>query len=105
MKFFMPQIQNPEQAEEKYQAIKAVVQKTVSYEISDRRIFRIEFTDNRTRVEAEVGKIIRIDRPEVVVAIFESSAYLICTASRGIHGNIPIFVGLQEASKVEDFEA
>jgi hypothetical protein len=107
MKFFMPAIQDSKQAEEMYQNIKTAVQKAVPCDVSDRRVFRIAFTLKRMRHEAEVGETIRLDREEVVAAIFESPTlrtYLICTKSRGIHGNMPHLIGYQDVSTSEDFE-
>jgi hypothetical protein len=41
---------------------------------------------------------------EIVVAILESNAYLVCTPNRGVLRDVPMMVGKHEGTWVEDFE-
>ena len=99
-KFFIPHAETPEQAEETYKAIKYFVQ----YDISERRIFRIEYIHNGIKHEAEVGAISTANGEEVI-AILESFVYLVCTPNRGVIRGIPIHVGIHDTTLIEDFEA
>jgi len=103
-KFFIPHAETPEQAERIYKEIKYFVQSTTKYDISERRIFRIEYIHNGMKHEAEVGAISTANGEEVM-AILESFVYLVCTPSRGVTEDIPIYVGIHDTTLIEDFEA
>ena len=109
MEFFIPHAETPEAAERIYQEIKRRAQGSFPGPLSERRIFRIEFIHRSVRYEIEVGKKANFHEVnDEVKAIFESesTAYLICTPSRGIdpHFPMPIIVGFSDAMRVEDFE-
>ncbi|MBN2185838.1 MAG: hypothetical protein JW732_00065 [Dehalococcoidia bacterium] len=104
-KFFIPHAETPEASERIYQVIKAHAQTSTVHPITKRRIFRIEYTHNGIKHEAEVGAISTANGEEVM-AILESFVYLVCTPSRGAAKNtIPIYVGIHDTTLVEDFEA
>jgi len=104
MKFFMPACTTDDKAEFTYNAIKLLAKKTVEWDVTDRRIFRIEFQHKGIPYEAEVGKVTDFNR-EMVVAILESHTFLICTTSRGaLSGAPPIMVGKEHTRNIEDFE-
>lgn len=104
MKFFMPACTTDDKAESTYNAIKLLVKETVGWDITDRRIFRIEFQHKSIPYEAEVGKVTDFNR-EMVVAILESHTFLICTTSRGaLSGAMPIVVSKENTRSTEDFE-
>lgn len=104
-KFFIPHAETPEASERIYQVIKAFAQITTKYDISERRIFRIEYTHNGIKHEAEVGAISTANGEEVM-AILESFVYLVCTPSRGVAENtLPIYVEIHDTTLIEDFEA
>jgi len=104
MKFFVPNENDPERAEELYQAIKKFVAETKGVAIGDRRIRSITFRDGGYIVQALVG------RPEpskggIVIAILESESYLVCTPDRGVLRGEPVMVGKHEVTDSEDFES
>ncbi len=103
MKFFIPNENDPEKAEELYQATKKFVAQTMGCPIGDRRVRSITFRDGGYIVQALVG------RPEprrggIVIAIFESESYLVCTPDRGVLKGEPLVVGKHEVTDSEDFE-
>ncbi len=104
-KFFMPHAETPEASERIYQVIKAFVQVTTEHPITERRIFRIEYTHNEIKHEAEVGATSTANGEEVM-AILESFVYLVCTPSRGVaRDTLPMFVGIHDTTLIEDFKA
>jgi hypothetical protein len=103
MKFFIPDIASPELAEEELRSIKALLKTTLGWDATDRRIFRIKYNHNGRHLEAQVGKITKANN-ELVIAILESNAFLICTPSRGAGINMPLLVGTDEVISIEDFE-
>jgi hypothetical protein len=106
MKFFVPAIDNSEEAENRYQGIrKFLVQVQPTGTISDRRVRSITFHDRKKLVDAVVGKQEPWEGMETVVAIFESTtAYLVCTKSRGARRGMPYLAGRKEVVASEDFE-
>jgi hypothetical protein len=102
MKFFIPGINNEQEAEKAYQLIISLAKKATGWEIGNRRIFKIAYLhDGKDRV-AEVVKEHGANR-EVVIAILESNAYLVCTPNRGVR-DLPILVGQEEALNIIDFD-
>lgn len=104
MKFFVPTENDPEKAEELYQAIKKFAAETKGWAIGERRIRSITFRDGGYIVQALVG------RPEpskggIVIAILESENYLVCTRDRGVLKGEPVMVGKHEVTDSEDFES
>jgi len=104
MKFFIPDEDNSEKAEMLYQATKKFAQEGMGWPISDRRIRSIKFRDERRRDVVEtVGEREPIEG-EIVIAILESTTYLVCTPNRGVLRGTPIMVGKCEVYASEDFE-
>ena len=103
MKFFIPDAKTPDMAEQIYNAIKSFAKDTLGWNVSDRRIYRIEYYHDGKYRKAEVGKVTDSNN-ETVIAILESNAYLVCTPNRGVLRGMPLLVGANEARWVEDFE-
>ena len=104
MKFFIPHTNNANSAERIYQTIKSNVQLSTGWTVTNRRIFRIEYSHNGIPNEAQVGAISTANGEEVM-AIFESPpVYFVCTPSRGVTVD-PIYVGMHDTSIAEDFES
>jgi allophanate hydrolase subunit 1 len=103
MKFFVPRAKTPEKAEQIYEATKKFAEHTLGWEISERRIFRIEYWHNGKEHVAEVGAITNVNGEEVMV-ILKSNAFLVCTPNRGVLRGEPILVGTDEVRLVEDFD-
>jgi hypothetical protein len=107
MKFFIPGKKNAEEAEGLYKSIKNVVAQTMGSSIGDRRIRSISFTHEGKRGRATVGEEVIYPGalPEIVLAILESTVFLICTHNRGaLPGSTPILVAPHELTHSEDFE-
>jgi len=103
MKFFIPGQSDETKAEELYKGIKMFAKDNVRWDISDRRIFSLDFRDQGKPCHVEVGKRHPITG-EIVVAILDSNCYLVCTPNRGVARGMPLLVGKQEVSWVVDFE-
>jgi len=103
MKFFIPGAKDHQQAEEVYASIKKFATTTLGWPVVDRRIFRIKYEHKGRIFHAQVGQP-DPNVGEVVIAILESQAYLVCTANRGALRGVPILVGKNEVIEIEDFD-
>jgi len=102
MKFFLPNTDTPQQAEELLAAIIEFAKENVG-PVTPERYLRISFRKDGIDQEAEVGH--RFGREGEVVAILKSSMFLICTMSRGVLCDLPFLVGEDEIISAEEFEA
>jgi hypothetical protein len=103
MKFFIPHTEKPDEAEHVLNAVRTFAATTTGWTITDRRIFRIAFRHNGKDLVDEVGKP-DPSNGEVVVAILESNAFLVCTRNRGASLGMPLLVGHDDAYSVAYFE-
>jgi hypothetical protein len=108
MKFFIPHTKTKEEETKIYDAIKKFAKDNTSWNIGNRRVFRIEYNHDGKRYHAEVGRIEDLIGEEVI-AILESGyssniVYLICTPNRGVIRDMPILVGENEVYSLIDFE-
>ena len=103
MKFFVPGIEDKGKAEEAWRAAKKFAEKTLDWEISNRRIFRIYYRDKGKDVHLEVGQL-SPDNRESVLMILRSNTYLICTVTCGFLCGMPLLIGKDETWRVEYFE-
>ncbi len=104
MKFFVPHTTDDKQAEEVFESIRKFAETTTGWEMSSRRIFSLDYMHNSKTYHSEVGKLER-EIGEPVIAILESTTYLVCTGSRGVVRGLPILVGMSEAFNVVDFDS
>jgi len=81
MKFFIPKARDEAHRDEIYTAIRHFAMETLAWEFSDRRVFSVRYRHNGVEALAQVGEH-DIDG-EVILAIFESVAYVVCTPNRG----------------------
>ncbi|HEY91442.1 MAG TPA: hypothetical protein G4O07_06365 [Dehalococcoidia bacterium] len=106
MKFFIPHAETTDSSERIYQQIKSNVQ--AGGAISETRIFKIEFMQDRTRYEIEVGKNANFHEVEdEVMAIYEwGHAYLVCSPSRGVDPRfpMPVIIDISATILVEEFD-
>jgi hypothetical protein len=103
MKFFIPAAKDAAQAEDVYRGIVQFAKLTTSWQTTARRIFGIRYRHDGREYYSEVGK----EDPrvhELVIAILESEAYLICTFNRGVKRGEPVLVGKKEIVSITDFE-
>lgn len=103
MKFFVPEITDDKETETIYAHAKRSAVEGFGWQVSDRRIRRISYREGGKLLQAEVGKPDPITG-EPVMAIFESTTYLICTENRGVRQGAPILVGRHEVIESAEFE-
>ncbi|MBN3899930.1 MAG: hypothetical protein HWQ41_33075 [Nostoc sp. NOS(2021)] len=103
MKFFVPAAKDNIKAEQVYSAIA----QSLKAPITEKRIWKLQWRDNETDMECEVGKPLPPSYQtgkELVLAIFEcENLYKICTLSRGAVKGEPILVGKNFQSSVTYF--
>jgi len=83
MNFFIPAAKDEEESEGVYKSIKDFARQTLGWNVTERRIFSLTYQHEGERYYVEVGKPDPRVR-EIVVAILESNAYLVCTYNRGV---------------------
>ncbi len=103
MQFYIPNVTDPRKAEEIYQATRKFAAETTGWRIEQRRIRSIKFRDHGKMVVATVGKLEPMEGA-LVIAILESTTYLICTPNRGVLRGSPMMVGKDEVTDFEDFD-
>jgi len=103
MKFFIPHAKDKKQEKTVYESTKKFAEDQLGWDIEDRKIFSIQYRHESKDYYAEVGKKEQVEGEEVI-AILESTTYLICTPNRGVARGMPILVGKDEARSVVDFK-
>ncbi len=104
MEFFVPACDSAEEAEKVWEATRTFAQENLGWEVSGKRIFRITGVHDGKAIDCEVGKAEPYEG-NMVIAILESNAYLVCTANRGVLRGEPILVGREEAGSIIEFDA
>jgi len=102
MKFFIPKAKDEKQQAEIYKAIRKFAAQTLGWAISDWRILSVRYRHNGSECLAQVGEH-DIDG-EIVLAILDSVAYVVCTPNRGGFRGDPILVGKSDTSDVVYFD-
>ena len=102
IKFFIPKAKSDAQAQEVWESVKKFAEKTLDWEVSNRRIFSIAYQKHGQDYYVEVGKP-DPRNGELVIAILESITYLVCTPNRGVLRGVPILIGKSELKDVTDF--
>ena len=103
MKFFIPKAKDDAEAQEIWKAVKKFAEETLEWEVSDRRIFSIAYQKQSENFYVEVGQP-NPRNGELVIAILESTTYLVCTPSRGVLRGMPILIGKSELRDITDFQ-
>ena len=100
--FFVPGAEDdPDLAERIWLTTKLFAQEQTGWEVSDRRVFRVEFVHNGQELAAEVGQTEPLEG-EQCIAILESNSFLVCTPNRGVDRGFPILVG--DPDEIVDFD-
>jgi hypothetical protein len=105
MRFIFPGVA-PENAEIVYKALRVrLTQKRKIIALSDRRIRSLLYFDKGQTCTAVVGEAEQQGRGCVVAIFFDkaTSAYLVCTTTRGVVKASPIFVSEVDVQSVNDF--
>lgn len=101
MDFFIPEVDKVDWGRY-YDAIRSFAKTTLGWNVSSRKIYRINYRHDGQTYVAEVGQL--ADRVnEKIFAILESNAYLVCTPNRGVFRGTPILVGQNEIIDIIDF--
>ena len=103
MKFFLPKATSEEQQNQIYDAIRRFASESLGWPLTQRRVFSIRYRHNGVQALAQVGE--RDIDGEIILAIFESTAYVVTTPNRGAFRGDPILIGRDEASDVVFFDA
>lgn len=103
MEFFLPHASEEVDEEENYQAIRKFLSENAPGQPKDRRIYELTYTHDGEEHTATVGEPHPVTG-EDVIAIFESSCWLICTPSRGVLGGVPIMASKGHSDRVVEFE-
>ena len=105
MRFFVPKpfATTKQQACEAHECMRSFAKKKTGLNITDRRIYQIEFVRDSEQHEACVGQP-EFDSGEPVIAILDACGkYLICTPSHGGYRGKPIVVGKRCTESVIEF--
>jgi len=106
MRFFVPKpfAADMNQARQAHECMRSFAGQTLGLDVTDRKVYQIEFVDEGERQEACVGE----PEPrslETVVAILDAPRkYLVCTPNHGGYQGEPIVVGKQQTKSVIEFE-
>jgi len=106
MKFFVPKPHAKSKAEagDSVQCMRSFAQEKTGLKITDRKVYRIEFTRKGDQYEACVGEP-EYDSGETVMAILDARGkYLICTPGHGGYRGWPIVVRKRATVAAEVFE-
>jgi hypothetical protein len=90
--FFVPGAASLQEAEKVWQATKKVAEEQTGWIVTNRRIFRLEYTHGGRDYVAEVGQT-EPRTGEPVLVILGSNAYLVCTRKHGVARGEPLMVG------------
>ena len=108
MEFFIPDVDDEEEAEEMYEGIVNWAEEQRG-SVVDRRIHRVKYYDgDRSRVNTvsigdEVSQV-----GEHAFAILESEThdmYMICTPERGVVQGAPVMIGDRDVKSTTEFES
>lgn len=102
MEFFIP---NTEKVgfESFYTDIIAKIKDQLKVVITSRKIFSISYTHDKKPCYAEVGKLERNGRYEIL-AIFEANPYIVFTKAKNGEQNLTILVSKEEITQIQDFD-
>lgn len=92
MKFFLPGAKDDAEAEAVYDSIRKAAKSGIGWDSTHSRIYSISYVVDGREYMSTVGE----EDPrvhELVIAILESTTYLVCTPTRGVLRGDPILVG------------
>lgn len=103
MKFFMPKIKKRE-AEAAYKDIATALKSQFRIPISDKRIFSLDYANNKKRWRAQVGQLEQQEGKYEIVAIFDAKPYIVYAQDAKGGPGLTIMVDRDEVTQVETFE-
>ena len=105
MEFFIPHADSDEQRDRVWDGIKKNAKRVLSWNITNAKIYRLEFTHNSQEYTAEVGKYCKLlDEETLTILETDNNCYLICTQYRGYEGGEPAIVGVLDTKKMVLFD-
>lgn len=97
--------------EEARERIRTYLEQLTGVKVRDRKVKGIRVNPSQHSLpplHIEVGKVCANLEPEAppekVLAIFEATVYLVCTATRGAGQGLPYFFAREDVTKVEFME-
>jgi hypothetical protein len=106
VKFQVPYTDSVEQAEKLWASVRTFLTQQ-GFSTTERRIRKIYFHDNGSDYEAEVGKLFRQLREEVIIILEAAHPRLIylCTPNRGVVRGDPYLIGARDnRTYIVDFD-
>jgi hypothetical protein len=103
MRFFVPQSKKAQQLSD-YQAIIALLKDQLRWPIEDRKIYSLSYTHDKKDYSVEVGKLEPLEGRYTVLAILDSSVYLVFTKAKDGRPGTTILVNKTEVTQVVEFE-
>jgi len=106
MRFFIPHAEDAAQTDRVEAAVRKFIRDNLG-KVSKRRIFQLSYRDKGKQVKSEVGKPSHINGETVIMILYDEprDLYLVCTATRGVTGGMPILVSGREAGSVDFSES
>jgi hypothetical protein len=102
VKFFVPEA-TPHEAEGVYALARAALTDQLRWPITDRRVFRLDYVHDKKSRSVEVGGLEAQSRRFIILAIFESSVYIVHTRAVNGGAGVTILVSKDEVTEVTDF--
>jgi hypothetical protein len=103
MKFFVPQVKRS-QHQATYDEIAKGVKEQLRVQITERKIFSLDFTKDKKKWHAEVGQLDPQQGRYEILAIFESKPHIIFTRTTTGTDGLTILVSNDEITGIEDFD-
>lgn len=103
MKFFVPQVPAA-RGEAVYARITDILKKQLRWPMTPRRIRLLKYTHDKRTHTLEVGELEAQESRYVVMAIFESSQYIVFTCTPTGKPGVIILVSKDDVTDIEDFD-
>lgn len=104
MKFFIFATKTDDEAKSVYDEIVKFNSQQTGRKIIERKIFAIDYNHNSKVYRAECGKIEQRTGETVIAILQTDQIFFVCTPNRGVLRGEPILVGVDEVSKITDFD-
>lgn len=103
VKYFIPQTK-PRDHEAVYQAMVAAVGDQLKAVVGDRKIFSISYIREKKLCYAEVGQMDQQEGRYQVMAILESSPYIVYTRAKNGTPGVMVLVNKDDVTDIQDFK-
>ncbi len=102
MQFFIPKAKRGQKVST-YEEIVTALKSQLRCDITDRRIFSMEYDHDKHHYRAEVGQLEQIQNRYKIMAILEANLFIIYTQDRKGEDALIIMVNKDEVTAVQDF--